>query len=165
MEEERACTFVQRYREELWECLLDEQWKCLPLTETSECYMRIIKDMYDRARTTVKSAVGLTEDFKVGVELHQSSVLSPFLFTVIMDKLTEYIRKDAPWVKLFADGIVVSRQNQREPDDDVEIWRNALERRGLKMNRSKATYFQVGGVDDGKELKLQGEKVKRAKNF
>ena len=43
--------------------------------------------------------------------------------------------------------------------------RNALERRGLKVSQSKTEYLRVGGVDDGEELKLQGEKIKRAKNF
>ena len=66
----------------------EELWECLRLAETSECYTRIIKDMYDGATTTVRSAAGLTEKFKVGVELHQSSALSPFLFAIIMDKLT-----------------------------------------------------------------------------
>ena len=35
-------------REELWECL----W----LAETSECYIKIIQDKYDRVTTTVRSA-------------------------------------------------------------------------------------------------------------
>ena len=66
---------------------------------------------------------------------------------------------------LFADDIVLCRQNHRELEEDLEIWRNALERRGLKVSRSKTEYLRVGGVDDGEKLKLQGEKVKRAKNF
>ena len=33
------------------------------------------------------------------------------------------------------------------------------------MSRNKAEYLRDGGVDDGEELKLQGEKVKRVKNF
>ena len=33
------------------------------------------------------------------------------------------------------------------------------------MSRSKTEYLRVGGVDDGKKLKLQREKVKRAKHF
>ena len=36
--------------------------------------------MYDGATTTVRSAAELTEEFKVGVGLHQSSTLSSFLF-------------------------------------------------------------------------------------
>ena len=33
------------------------------------------------------------------------------------------------------------------------------------MSRSKTNYLKAGDVDDGEELKLQGEKLKRAKNF
>ena len=121
--------------------------------------------MYDGATTTVRSAAGLTEKFKVGVGLHQGSALSPFLFAIIIDRLTEDIRKDAPWDMLFADDIVLCRQNHKELEEDLEIWRNALERRGLKVSWSKTEYLRVGGVDDGEELKLQGEKVKKAKNF
>ena len=48
------------------------------------------------------------------------------------------------------------------------IWRcgvNELKRRGLKVSRSKTEYLKTGDVNDGEELKLQGEKLKRAKNF
>ena len=66
---------------------------------------------------------------------------------------------------LFADDIVLSRQNHRELEEDLEIWRNTLKRRSLKVSRSKTEYLRVGDLDDGEELKLQEEKVKRAKNF
>ena len=33
------------------------------------------------------------------------------------------------------------------------------------MSRSKTEYSKTGAVNDGEELKLQGEKLKRAKNF
>ena len=32
------------------------------------------------------------------------------------------------------------------------------------MSRSKTEYLKAGGVDDGEDVKLQGENVKRAKN-
>ena len=75
-----------------------------------------------------------------------------------MDKLTEDIRKDAPWHMLFADDIVLSMQNHTELEDDMEIWRNALERRGLIVSRSKTEYLKAGGLDDEEELEQQGEK-------
>ena len=50
-----------------------ELWECLRLAETSKCYIRIIKNIYDGATTTVRNAAGLTEDFKIGVGLHQDS--------------------------------------------------------------------------------------------
>ena len=66
---------------------------------------------------------------------------------------------------LFADDIVLCRQNHRELEEDLEIQRNVLERRGLKVSRSKTEYLSVGSVDDGEGLELQGEKVKKTKNF
>ena len=100
-----------------------EIWQCLRLAETSKT--RVIKDMYDGA-TTVRYAAGLTEEFEVWVILYQGSGFTPILFAIIMDKLTEDIRKEAPWDMMFADDIVQCRQNHRELED-LEIWRNALE--------------------------------------
>ena len=77
--------------------------------------------MYDGATTTGRSEAGLTEEFKEGVGLYQGSALSSFLFAIIMDKLTEDIRKDAPWDMLFAVDIVLSRQNHMELEDDLKI--------------------------------------------
>ena len=50
---------------------------------------------------------------------------------------------------MFPDDIELSRQNHRELEEDLEIWRNALERRGLKVSRSKAEYLIVGSTDIG----------------
>ena len=93
--------------------------------------------MHNGATTTVRSVAGLTEEFKVGLGLHQDSAFGPFLFAIIIDRLTEDIKNDAPWNMLFADDIVLSRQNHRELEENLEIWKNALERRGLKVSRSK----------------------------
>ena len=56
----------------------EELSESLQLAETSKCYIRIIKDMYDEATTTVRIVAGLTEEFKAGVGLYQGSALSPF---------------------------------------------------------------------------------------
>ena len=90
---------------------------------------------------------------------------STHFFAIVMDKLMEDIRKDAPLDMLFPNDIVLFRKNHRELEDDLEIWRNALERRGLKVTWSKTEYLKIESVDDGEELTLQGEKVKRALNF
>ena len=42
--------------------------------------------MYDGETTTVRSAAGLTKEFKVGVGHHQGSALSPFLSAIIIDR-------------------------------------------------------------------------------
>ena len=61
-----------------------------------------------------------------------------------MGKLTEDIRKESSRDMLFADDIVLSRQNHRELEDNLEIWRNALERKGLKVSQSKTECLKIG---------------------
>ena len=45
--------------------------------------------MYESFKTMGRFAVGLTEEFKVEVGLHQGSTLSPFLLAMVMDRLTD----------------------------------------------------------------------------
>jgi len=35
--------------------------------------------------------IGATEDFPITIGLHQGSTLSPYLFTLVLDVLTEHI--------------------------------------------------------------------------
>ena len=50
--------------------------------------------MYEGSKTLMRCAVGATESFKVKVGLHQGSALSLFLFAVIMDRLTDEVRRE-----------------------------------------------------------------------
>ena len=76
-------------REELYWCMRD---KGVP-----EKYIRLVKDMYHQCGTVVMCAVGTSEPFAVEVGLPQGLAFSPFLFAIMMDSLTENIRKEAPW--------------------------------------------------------------------
>ena len=92
----------------------DELWECMRQAGVPECYVESIQDMYEGARTSVKSAARLTEEFEAKVGLHQGSALSPFIFAIIMDMLTKDVRKDAPWDMMFADDVVLCREDREE---------------------------------------------------
>ena len=47
--------------------------------------------MYDDSTTAVRCAVGVTEGFEVKVGLHQGSALSPCLFAMVVDRMTDEI--------------------------------------------------------------------------
>ena len=95
----------------------------MQLAGTSECYVEVVMDMYNKAKTAVRSTVELTDEFEVGVGFHQSSALSPFLFAIIMDVQTKDIWREAPWDMLFADDIMLYRQSRQELKEVVEAWR------------------------------------------
>ena len=77
----------------------------------AEKYVRMVQDMYESCKMVVKCAVGVKEEFYVEVGLHQGSALSPFLFAMVMDKLTDL--QESTWNMMFADDNVfccVSRE-------------------------------------------------------
>ena len=85
----------------------EKLWYCMKKSGMAEKYVQLIQDMYEESEIVVRCAVGTTESFKVKVGLHRGSALSPFLFAVIMDRLTNEVRKEPPWTMLFADDIVI----------------------------------------------------------
>ena len=129
-----------------------------------ECYVESIQDMYEGVRTSVRSVVGLTEDFKVRVSLHQGLVLSPFLIAIIMDVLMKDMRKEALWDMMFADDIVLCREDKEELEVSLERWRKVFEERGLRVSRKKTEYLQTGGVEQGMVF-IKGGMVKKVDHF
>ena len=110
---------------------IDEVWYCMRMSGLAEKYVRIIQDMYDDSTTAVRCAVGVTDGFEVKVGLHQGSALSPCLFAMVMDRMTDEIREEAPWTMMFADDIVICSESKEQVEDKLESWRYALVRRGI----------------------------------
>ena len=114
-----------------------ELWHCMRQAGVTEKYISVVQNMYTGCETVVRCAAGLTEPFNVKVGLHQGSALSPLLFAVVMDQLTGEVRNEAAWSMMLADDIVLVREGGEEIKQDLERWRNSLERRGMKVSRTK----------------------------
>ena len=106
-----------------------------------EEYVKIVQDIYRSSKMQVVTQKGETEYFPIEVGLHQGSALSPLLFIIIMDVLTENIEKDPPWAMMFADDLVLCVMTRDEVEEDLEIWRVVFERHGLKISRTKTEYL------------------------
>ena len=113
--------------------------------------MQLVQNMYEESEKVVRCAVGTIESFKVKVGLHQKSALSPFLFAVIMDRLTDEVRRESPWTMLFADDIAICEETKEEVERRLESWKYALKRRGMKVSRSKTEYLCINGGNDKKQ--------------
>ncbi|XP_068203188.1 uncharacterized protein [Palaemon carinicauda] len=74
----------------------------------------MVEIIYKRTRTKVITAVGETETFEVSVGLHQESVLSWFLFVLVLNVLSEGIRNEDLWELLYADDLVITAENEEE---------------------------------------------------
>ncbi|KAK3540385.1 hypothetical protein QTP70_030406 [Hemibagrus guttatus] len=143
----------------------EELWYCMRKSGVAEKYVRVVQDMYERSRTVVRSAVGQTEEFNVEVGLHQGSALSPFLFAIVMDQLSEEVRQESPWTMMFAEDMVICSESREQVEENLERWRFALERRGMKFSRSKTEYMCVNEREGSGTVRLQGEEVKTVQEF
>ena len=129
------------------------------LRSTSEWF----GDMYERCETEVKCAVGTTKAFSIEVGLHQGSALSPFPFAIIMVSLAENCRTEAPW-QMFADDVVLCARDKKELEENLERWRDALEKRGMKISRSKTEYMCLNGSSTG-SVELQEKQLLETVEF
>ena len=143
-----------------------EIWRCLREKMVPEKYVRIIQEMYRNSCTRVRSSVGETDGFEIGVGLHQGSALSPFIFNIVMDVMTKDLREAVPWCILYADDIVLCAERREDLEEKLERWRVALEERGMKISRSKTEYMCASSVEeDGNSIILDGEEIKRVQKF
>ena len=143
----------------------EDLWYCMRKLGIVERYVRLVQDMYEGSKTVVRCAVGTTKNFKAKVRLHQGSKLSPFLFAVIIDRLTDEVRREPPWTMLFADDIVICEETREEVERRLESCRYALERRGMKISWTKIEYLCINRGNDKETLKMEDTKVQRVKEF
>ena len=123
-----------------------------------EKYIQLIMDMYEGSSSTrVQCAMETTEEFGVTVGLHQGSALSPFLFAIVMDCLTGHIQRKAPWD-------VLCGETRKEVEERLEMWRGAMEDKGMRISREKTEYLGMC-VADEETVKMQEEDVKSIENF
>jgi len=78
-------------------------WRCMKDKGVSEIYVRLVQDRYDRVTPYIDSCVGTTEEFEIKVGLHQGPTLSPYLFDLIMDVISERVCSISPREISFCD--------------------------------------------------------------
>ena len=144
----------------------EELWYCMRKSKMAEKYVRLVHDMYEESETVVRCTIGTIESFKVKVGLHPRSAVSPFLFAVIMDRLTDEVKREPLWTMLYTADIIICEgtREKRKVERKLECRRYVLEKRGMKVNRSKTKYLCVIGRNE-ETVKIEDKKVLRVKKF
>ena len=98
---------------------------------------------------------------KVGV--HQGSALSPLLFIMAMNVLTENVRNGSLMELLYADNLVFCGELLNEVMGKYGIWKNAVEAKDLRVNVDKTKGMQLLSGKKSSVLKVDpcGFYVKR----
>ena len=113
--------------------------------EVEEWIVRVIMSMYENVTTAVKVKDSASEEFKVKVGVHQGSVLSPLLFTIVLDALSRNFRGGLPWELLYADDLVLVAESEESLLEKISKWKTGLESKGLKVNVGKTKVLKCKG--------------------
>ena len=130
-------------------------WWALRSLGVEEWAVRVIQAMYANARSRVRVNGQYSEEFGVGVGVHQGSVLSPLLFIIVLEALSREFRTGVPWELLFADDLVVIADSMEDCITKLKAWKSGMESKGLRVNMKK-TKIMVSGLGLN-ELKDSGK--------
>ena len=110
--------------------------------------MGLVQGMYANARSLVHVGEGFSQEFEVKIGVHQGSVLSPLLFINVLEALSHEFRAGVPWEDLYADDLVIISDSLEEYVRRLLIWKEAMEKKGLRVNAGKAKGMICGtGLD------------------
>ena len=153
-------------KKELWMAFIDLEkafdrvpreviWWALRESGVGERMIAVIKSMYIGATTSVKIEGSESEKFPVKVGVHQGSVLSPFLFIIVLEALSKKFRKGLPYELLYADDLVLIAETEKLLMEKIDAWRKGLEAGGLRVNFGKTKIMRCG-IDSG-QVKSSGK--------
>ena len=71
------------------------------------------------------------------VFIKASSVLSPILFIIVLEALSQKFRRGLPWELLYADDLALAADTKELLVEKLSHWKKGLEEKGLRVNVSK----------------------------
>ena len=89
-------------------------WWALRSLGVEEWAVRVIQGMYTDVKSRVHVNGQYSKEFRVGVGVHQGSVLSPLLFILVLEALSSQFRTSVPWELLYADELAVMADSLEE---------------------------------------------------
>jgi Reverse transcriptase (RNA-dependent DNA polymerase) len=131
-------------------------------------YATLLKDMYINVVTCVRASDSESDIFSIKIGLHQGLVLSPYIFTLVMDEITKDIQGDISWCMRFADDVMLIDESRIRVNQKLELWRQTLESKGFRLSMTKTEYmrcqFSGENSDDG-DVSLDGQVVSMNDTF
>ena len=88
-----------------------------------EVIVRAVMSLYHGAKTRVRLGSELSQEFLVQVGVHQGSVLSPLLFAIAVDVISENAREGLMNEILYADDLVLMSESMENLKEVVKMER------------------------------------------
>ena len=87
------------------------EWSLIKKKGLAEVMVQAVMSLYEGSRTKVRVGSGTSDEFGVRVGVHQGSVLSPLIFAIVVDVVTEHAREGLLNEILYADDLVLMSES------------------------------------------------------
>jgi hypothetical protein len=99
----------------------------------------------------------VSKEFEVKVGVHQGSVLSPLLFIIVLEAISQKFRGGLPMGLLYAGDLVLMAELEELLVEKLRRWKVGMEkRRGVNMGKTKVMRCQDSASQVGKSGKFPG---------
>ena len=101
-----------------------------------------------KSKAASMSTVSTARSSGLEFGVHQGSVLSPLSFILVLEALSRQFRTGVPWELLYADDLAVMADSLEECIARLKVWKEGMERKGLRVNMKKTKLMVSGpGLD------------------
>ena len=121
-------------------------WWALRKLGVEEWIVQLVQGMYANTWSRVRVGEGYSEEFEVKTGVHQGSVLSPLLCIIVLEALSREFHSGVPWEDLYADDLVIIVELLEECVRRLLTWKEAMEKKGLRVNAEK-TKIMICGME------------------
>ena len=112
-------------------------WWAMRSLGISEWVIKTVQSMYISPRSRVRINGQFSEEFSVDVGVYQGSVLSPLLFIIVMEALSNEFRTGCPCELQYADDLVIIAETHEDLLHKLSLWKQGIESKGLRVNTAK----------------------------
>ena len=122
-------------------------WWVLRCLGVKEWAVQVIQGMYSKARSCVRVNGQYSEEFGVGVGVHQVLSLA-HCSSFMLEALSREFRTAVPWELLYADDLVLMADTKEECISKLKAWKAGMESKGLHVKVKNSKFLVSGDYQD-----------------
>lgn len=154
-------------------------WKSLQSRNVSTKLINIVKSLYKNTNNCVISRNMRSETFTTKEGVRQGGSLSPLLFITYMDDIIKESRKRTKQMYAghrhlqtvnvselaFADDVVLLASSEENLRNNLLVWNEVLERKGMKLNKEKTKVMVTSKEKRLINILIEGERIEQVDSF